>query len=108
MFSERTSSERKNSRKIRYSTAIVTTHGNAINAVKCKNVKPVAAKAMRLVRFDTGRSVDAEFDRCALAYEWGRGLAPMDRAAAITAGVRSTTVASRLRTAVVRAAAPNT
>src|SRR4051794_14103604 len=43
-----------------YSTAIATTHGSAISAVNPRNVSPDAAKASRLVRFETGSRVDAE------------------------------------------------
>ena len=57
------SSARNSHRRTANSTATATSHGASISPVKCRNDSPVAAKASRLVRFDTGRSSDAEFAR---------------------------------------------
>jgi hypothetical protein len=68
------------------------------------NVRPVAPNTSRLVRLDTGSNVEPEFAIRTDAYACERcGLSPV---AAIRIGVRSTTVASRLRTAVTVAARP--
>ncbi|CAB4893286.1 unannotated protein [freshwater metagenome] len=63
----RVRSSRKKIRNTASSMATAKIHGSAISAVKCRKVRPVAAKASRLVRFDTGSKVDAELDRCAVA-----------------------------------------
>ena len=60
------------------------------------------------MRFETGSSSDALLARCEHAYTCGRGLTRSRAAVANTTGVSSTTVASRLSTAVVAAAAANT
>src|SRR5690242_1399964 len=83
-------------------------HGRAISAANPAKVSPLAAKASRLVRLDTGSSSDAEFARWLHAYTWGRARAPMRAAVANTTGVSRTIVASRLSTAVVMEAAANT
>ena len=57
------SSARNSHRRTTNSTATATSHGASIRPVKCRNDSPVAAKASRLVRFDTGSSRDAEFAR---------------------------------------------
>ncbi len=69
---------------------------------------PLAANASRFVRFETGSSSDAELARWLHAYTCGRARAPIREALANTTGVSSTTVASRLSTAVMIAAAANT
>ena len=69
---------------------------------------PLAANASRLVRLETGSSSEAEFARWAVAYTCGRARRPTRAAVANTTGVSSTTVASRLSTAVVSAATANT
>src|SRR3954453_14129631 len=61
-------------------------------------------RAKRFVRFDTGNSRDAEFASRAQAWTAGRRLVPTDAAAAAMTGVSRTTVASRLRVAVMTAA----
>ena len=63
-------------------------------------LSPLAENASRFVRFDTGSSSDAELARCVQAYTCGRGRAATAAAVANTTGVSSTTVASRLSTAV--------
>ena len=57
---------------------------------------------------DTGSSSDAELARWVHAYTWGLGLTRSRVAVSCTTGVSSTTVVSRLRTAVVTEARPNT
>ena len=47
-----------------HSTAIATSHGNAMSAAKRVNDTPQAAKASRLVRLDTGSSSEALLARC--------------------------------------------
>ena len=59
------------------------------------------ANASRLVRLDTGSNSEALLARCAVAYACGRAGTASAPAVASTTGVSSTTVASRLRTAVV-------
>jgi hypothetical protein len=46
---------------------MTASHGSAISAANRVKVSPVAANANTLVRFDTGKSSDALFDRCVLA-----------------------------------------
>jgi hypothetical protein len=41
-----------------------TVHGSTINAVNRRKLSPDAANASRLVRFETGSSVEDEFARC--------------------------------------------
>ncbi len=88
--------------------AITTSHAGAIRMPKRVNVSPLAAKASRLVRLETGSNNEAELARCALAYKCGRGRAPARITVAITTGVSNTAVASRLNTAVVSDARTNT
>src|SRR3954463_3828178 len=90
-----------------YSTAMTASHTGAISTAKRANEIPSAGIASRLVRFETGSSSDAEFASRAHAGTTGRGLVRVLAAAAATTGVSSTTVASRLRVAVVTAAATN-
>ena len=80
----------------------------AISSAKRGNDSPLAANASRLVRLETGSSSEAEFARWAVAYTCGRARSPTRAAVANTTGVSSTTVASRLSTAVVSAATANT
>ena len=53
----------KNRRSTAHSTAIAANHGNAMIAPKRAKLSPLALKAKRLVRFETGRSSEAEFAR---------------------------------------------
>ena len=87
---------------------MATSHGPAISAPNCRKLIPAALSASRFVRLETGSSREAELDRCAVAYTCGVGLTPERAAVANTTGVSSTTVASRLRTAVTRAETANT
>ncbi len=57
---------------------------------------------------DTGSSSDAELARCVHAYTCGLGRIRRRTAVSCTTGVSSTTVVSRLSSAVVIAARPNT
>jgi len=91
-----------------YSAPIAASHGNAIKAANRPNDSPLAEKASRLVRLETGSSSDAEFARWVHAYMYGRGRMRSRAAVANTTGVSSTTVASRLSTAVVTAATAKT
>src|SRR3954451_24022146 len=70
-----------------------------------KDTDGMAGTASRLVRFETGSSNEALFASRTQACTTGRGLVRVVEAAAATTGVSSTTVASRLSVAVVRAAA---
>ena len=79
-----------------------------MTAVKWTNDKPATLKANRLVRFDTGNRSEALFARWAVAYACGFAETANVRAVASTTGVSSTTVASRLRIAVVAAAITKT
>ena len=79
-----------------------------MTAVKWTNDSPAAPNASRLVRLDTGNSSEALFARCAVAYACGRAGTRNARAVASTTGVSRTTVASRLRIAVVAAAITKT
>ncbi len=90
------------------STATAANHDGAITAVKWRNDRPAAENASRFVRLDTGSSSDAVLARCAVAYACGRAGTHSARVVASTTGVNSTTVASRLRTAVVTAPMTNT
>ena len=92
----------------RYSAAMAASHGSAISAAKRGKARPLAANASRLVRLDTGSSSDAEFARWVQAYTCGLGRAPSCAEVAYTTGVSSTTVASRLSTAVIAEAEANT
>jgi hypothetical protein len=56
-------SRSKNNWKIRYSTPTATIHGSAINRVNAPNVSPLAVKASRLVKLDTGSSSEPELAR---------------------------------------------
>ena len=91
-----------------YSTAIAANHGSVINAAKRGKDNPLVENTNRFVRFDTGNSSDAELAKWVHANTCGRGRAPACAAAAKTTGVSSTTVASRLSTAVVTEATTNT
>ena len=87
---------------------MAASHGSAISAAKRPKASPLAAKASRLVRLDTGSSRDAELARCVHAYTCGRDRICSRAAVANTTGVSKTTVVSRLSTAVVTAAVTNT
>src|SRR4051812_39509579 len=91
-----------------HSTASAVSHGSAMSAAKRVNDRPLRSNASRLVRFDTGRSSDALLARWGQAYTCGRALILSRAAVANTTGVSRRTVASRLSTAVVPAAAANT
>ena len=54
-----------------YSVPMAASHGSAISPANRPNDSPLAEKARRLVRFDTGSSSDAEFARCVHAYMCG-------------------------------------
>src|SRR5258705_221548 len=83
-------------------------HGNVMTAGKWTNESPAAPNASRLVRLDTGNSSEALLARCAVAYACGLAGTRNPRTVASTTGVSSTTVASRLRIAVVAAAITKT
>ena len=100
-------SEAKNRPNTTYSTAMAASQGTAINAANRPKASPLAANASRLVKLDTGSS-DAELARCVHAYTCGLARASSRAAVANTTGVSSTTVASRLSTAVVTEAMRNT
>ena len=85
-----------------------STHGSTINAAKCPKDRPLAANASRLVRFDTGSSSEPLFARCVQAYACGRAAMRMRCTVVSTTGVSSTTVASRVSTAVTEAASTTT
>jgi len=87
---------------------MTASQGSAISAAKWPKASPQAANARRLVRLETGSSRDAEFARCVHAYTCGLARTSSLAAVANTTGVRSTTVASRLSTAVVTEAITNT
>ena len=87
---------------------MTASHGRAISAANRPNARPLTANASRLVRLETGSSSDAELARCAQAYRCGLDRTPSPAAVANTTGVSSTTVVSRLSTAVVSAAVTNT
>ena len=87
---------------------MAASQGTAISAAKRVKLSPLAANASRLVRLETGSSSQAVFDRWAAAYACGFARAPSRAAVANTTGVSSTTVASRLRTAVITEAATKT
>ena len=91
-----------------YSVAIASVQGSAINPANRRKLKPLALKANRFVRFDTGNSNEPVFDRWVHAYICGRARTPNRAAVAKTTGVNNTTVASRLNTAVTSEAATNT
>lgn len=57
----------KKRRKTTYSTAIAASHGSAISTANRVKESPLAVKASRLVRLETGSSRDAEFARCVQA-----------------------------------------
>ncbi|CAM5420967.1 hypothetical protein STENM223S_07236 [Streptomyces tendae] len=101
-------SARKNRRNTAYSTTIAASQGSAISAANRVKDRPLAVNASRLVRLETGRSSEAEFARCAVAYTCGRARAPARDAVARTTGVSRTAVASRLSTAVTAQATANT
>ena len=98
----------KNRPNTAYSTPMAASQGTAISAANRPKASPLAANASRLVRLDTGSSSDAELARCVHAYTCGLARTSSRAAVANTTGVSSTTVASRLSTAVVTAAIPNT
>ena len=87
---------------------MATSQGSAISAANRVKLRPLAANASRLVRLETGSSSEAVFDRWVQAYTCGLGRAPSRAAVANTTGVSSTTVASRLSTAVIAEASANT
>ncbi len=62
------SSDRNHHRRARYSSTIAAIHTGNIARVKPMKLNPVALNASRLVRFETGSSVDAELDRRTEAY----------------------------------------
>ncbi len=98
------SSARNHQRSTAYSAATATSHTGSIAQVNPTNVSPVAPNTSRLVRLETGSRVDPELAIRTEAYACERcGLTPV---AAIRMGVSSTTVASRLSTAVTAAARP--
>lgn len=82
--------------------------GSVINAAKRPNDNPDAVNASRFVRFDTGNSTEPLFASRAQAYAWGRAAKPSLAAVVSTTGVSSTTVASRVSTAVTAAAIATT
>src|SRR5579884_1324992 len=86
----------KNHRNTRNSTARLTSHGVTISAVKPRKDRPETPKASRLVRLETGNSVDAEFARWVHAYTCGLGRRRSRAAVPNTTGVSRMTVASRL------------
>src|SRR5580693_2606263 len=98
----------KNRLNTAYSVPMTASQGSAISAANRPKASPVAANASRLVRLDTGSSRDAEFARWVHAYTCGLARTSSRDAVAKTTGVSSTTVASRLRTAVVTDAITNT
>ncbi len=98
----------KNRRKTAYSTQIAASQGSAISVANLVKLSPLAANASRFVRLETGSSREAVLDRWVQAYTCGLGRAPSLAAVANTTGVSSTTVASRLSTAVISEAARNT
>src|ERR1700682_3928479 len=102
------SSRAKSQRSNTNSTPTAASHGSAMTAVKWTNDKPATLKANKLVRLDTGNSSDALFARWAVEYACGFAETASVRAVASTTGVNSTTVASRLRIAVVAAAITKT
>ena len=87
---------------------MAASQGSAIKPANRPNDSPLAEKARRLVRFDTGSSSDAEFARCVHAYMCGCDRMRNRAAVTKTTGVSSTIVASRLSTAVVTAATAKT
>ncbi len=87
---------------------MTASQGSAISAANRPKASPLAANASRLVRLDTGSSSDAEFARWAHAYTCGLARTSSREEVAKTTGVSSTTVASRLSTAVVTEAIANT
>ena len=101
-------SDPKNRPNTAYSTPMAASQGTAISAANRPKASPLAANASRLVRLDTGSSSDAELARCVHAYTCGLARASSRAAVANTTGVSSTTVASRLSTAVVTEAMRNT
>src|SRR6185312_4168615 len=84
-----------------------TSHGPAMRDVKAAKDNPVAVKASRLVRFDTGSNSEAELARCVQAYTCGRAATRRRDDVVSSTGVSSTTVASRDSTAVVTDASAN-
>ena len=98
----------KNLRSTSHSTAIAANHGNTMVAPKRANDNPLALNASRLVRLETGRSREAEFARWVHAYTCGFDRSRSCATVAKTTGVSSTTVASRLSTAVTVLATANT
>ena len=102
------SSPRNARARTTHSIAIAASHGRSISAAKRANDRPLALKASRLVRFETGSSSDALLARWVHAYTCGRGLKRSRAAVENTTGVSRTIVASRLSTAVVPAATTNT
>src|SRR5258707_8093904 len=102
------SSRAKSQRSKTNSTPTAASHGNVMTAVKWTNESPAAPNASRLVRLDTGNSSEALLARCAVAYACGLAGTRNPRTVESTTGVSSTTVASRLRIAVVAAAITKT
>src|SRR5690348_9942479 len=101
-------SDAKNRPNTAYSTAMAASQGTAMSAANRPKASPLVANASRLVRLDTGSSRDAELARCVQAYTSGLARVSSRAAVANTTGVSSTTVASRLSTAVVTEAITNT
>src|ERR1019366_6505259 len=98
----------KNRLNTAYSVPMTASQGSAISAANRGKASPLAANASRLVRLDTGSSSDAELARCVHAYTCGLARTSSRDAVAKTTGVSTTTVASRLSTAVVTDASTNT
>jgi hypothetical protein len=63
----------KKRRSTSHSTATAASQGSAIAAPKPVKLRPLALKASRLVRFDTGSSSEALLARWVQAYTWGLG-----------------------------------
>ena len=101
-------SSRKSRRSATYSTASTTADTGAIRAAKPAKVRWRCGRASRLVRLETGSSREAELAIRNEEYADGQGDACTASAAPTTTGISSTTVASRLSTAVTRAASTKT
>src|ERR1039457_895691 len=71
-----TRSGAENRRSTVHATAIAANHGSAIVAPKRAKLSPLARNAKRLVRFETGRSSEAEFARWVHAYACGLARSP--------------------------------
>src|SRR4051812_28970513 len=84
---------------------MTTSQTGAMRTAKPRNDSRSDGIASRLVRLETGNSNEAELASRLQAWTRGRGLVAAPAAATATTGVRSTTVASRLKVAVTTAAA---